>query len=126
MGGFMRESRRGFVLAFSAAASCLAADTALFAQRRGFPSPPEPAEKQNPASAAASAAHQPSPRKVSQKDEQEFCAGVERLYQLSAELRDEVRKTLTSEVLSLRMYRKTEEIEKLAKQLNSKAKGQGN
>jgi hypothetical protein len=50
-------------------------------------------------------------------NEKEFRAGVERLYQLTGELRDEVRKTLTTDVMSVRMYKKTEEIEKLAKQL---------
>ncbi|HXN51440.1 MAG TPA: hypothetical protein VN943_05830 [Candidatus Acidoferrum sp.] len=59
-----------------------------------------------------------------QENEREFRAGVERLYQLTSELRDEVQKTVTSEVLSIRMYKRTEEIEKLAKQLKSKAKGQ--
>jgi hypothetical protein len=48
---------------------------------------------------------------------------VERLYQLTGELRDEVLKTTTADVLSVRMYKKTEEIEKLAKQLKAKAKG---
>jgi len=48
---------------------------------------------------------------------------VERLHQLTSELRDEVQKTVTSDVLSIGMYRKTEEIEKLAKQLKLKAKG---
>src|SRR6266851_5014959 len=57
--------------------------------------------------------------------ETESCrrAAVERLYQLTSELRDEVQKTVTSDVLSIRMYKKTEEIEKLVKQIKSKAKG---
>ena len=57
------------------------------------------------------------------RNEKEFREGVERLYQLSSELRDEVAQTPTTGVLSVRMYKKTEEIEKLAKQLKSKAKG---
>jgi len=57
------------------------------------------------------------------QNEKEFRAGVERLYQLTSDLRDEVQKTMTTEVLSVRMYKKTEEIEKLAKQLKSKARG---
>ena len=58
-----------------------------------------------------------------QQDEKEFREGVERLYQLSGELREEVQKTATTEVLSVRMVKKTEEIEKLAKLLKNKAKG---
>ena len=57
------------------------------------------------------------------QNEKAFREGVERLYQLTGELRDEVQKTPTTAVLSVRMYKKTEEIEKLAKQLKTKAKG---
>jgi hypothetical protein len=34
-----------------------------------------------------------------------------------------VKKTMTTEVLSIRMYKRTEEIERLAKQLKGKARG---
>jgi hypothetical protein len=121
----MRESRRRFVLALAAVAGCVTArETLLFAQRRrGFPDPPEPAEKQNPATAAQDDTGHQSAKRALQENEREFRAGVERLYQLTSELHDEVLKTITSDVLSIRMYKKTEEIERLAKQLKSKAKG---
>ena len=64
-----------------------------------------------------------SAKRALQENEREFRAGVERLYQLTSELHDEVQKTSTNDVLSIRMYKKTEEIEKLAKQIKSKAKG---
>jgi hypothetical protein len=48
---------------------------------------------------------------------------VDRLFQLTSELREEVQKTPTTDVLSMRMVKKTEEIEKLAKVLKAKAKG---
>jgi hypothetical protein len=120
----MRETRRTFVLALAAAASSLAApQPLLFAQRRGgFPTPPQPAEKQNPA-AIPNDANRASAKALLQENEREFRAGIERLYQLTSELRDEVQKTATSEILSLRIYKKTEEIEKLAKQLKNKVKG---
>jgi hypothetical protein len=119
----MRESRRRFVMALVVVAGCSASlDPFLLAQRRGgFPDPPEPAEKTNPA-AAQSAASRQSAKNALQQNEREFRAGIERLYQLSSELREEVQKTPTTDVLSVRMYKKTEEIEKLAKQLKSKAK----
>jgi hypothetical protein len=121
----MGETRRRFVLALAAVAGCVTAqETLLFAQhRRGFPDPPEPAEKQNPATAAPDDAGHQSAKRALQENEREFRAGVERLYQLTSELHDEVQKTVTSDVLSVRMYKKTEEIEKLAKQVKSKAKG---
>jgi len=48
---------------------------------------------------------------------------VERLYQLSGDLREEMQKTATTNVLSVQIYKKTEEIEKLAKRLKNLAKG---
>lgn len=57
------------------------------------------------------------------KNEKEFREGVEKLYQMATELRDELAQAPRMNVLSVRMYKKTEEIEKLAKQLKSKSKG---
>jgi hypothetical protein len=57
------------------------------------------------------------------QNEKEFREGVERLYKLTTDLREEVQKTMTTDVLSLHMVKKTEEIEKLAKFLKNKAKG---
>jgi len=58
-----------------------------------------------------------------QQNEKEFRTGVEKLYELAGELREEVQKTPTTDVLSIGMVKKTEEIEKLAKALKNKAKG---
>jgi hypothetical protein len=120
----MRETRRKFVLALAASASCFTAQEALLLaqRRRPFPDPPEPAEKANPAGAEPQAPGHVSTRKLLQENEREFRAGIERLYQLTSELRDEVQKTVSSNVLSIRIYKKTEQIEKLAKQLKNKAK----
>lgn len=45
---------------------------------------------------------------------------MDRLYQLTSDLREELQEMSASGVLSVRMYKRTEEIEKLAKQLKSK------
>jgi hypothetical protein len=83
------------------------------------PSAQEDADKNNAPRPDAQAV-----RKVQlAQNEKEFREGVERLYQLTGELRDEVQKTPTTAVLSVRTYKKTEEIEKLAKHLKTKAKG---
>ncbi len=123
----MRETRRGFVLALAVTASlATAGEILLFAQKRKtLPDPPEPAVKVNPAQTGdAQTSRQKSAKKAMLlQNEREFRAGVERLHQLTSELRDEVQKTVTSDVLSIGMYRKTEEIEKLAKQLKLKARG---
>ncbi len=122
----MLETRRVFVLAMAGAAGLLAAEEGqLFAQYPPTPPPPpQPAETPNPAEMhsnprAAAAAR----RALMQQNEKEFREGVERLYQLTSELREEVQKTTTTEVLSVRMVKKTEEIEKVAKLLKNKAKG---
>jgi hypothetical protein len=60
---------------------------------------------------------------VLKQNEKEFRTGVEKLYQMTGELKEELEKTPTTEVLSVKMYKKMQEIEKLAKQLKDKAKG---
>ncbi|HXY24712.1 MAG TPA: hypothetical protein VEI73_08680 [Candidatus Acidoferrum sp.] len=48
---------------------------------------------------------------------------VERLFQLASDLKAEVEKTDSVQVLSMAMLKKTEEIEKLAKEIRSRAIG---
>ena len=124
----MGETRRRFLLALAAAASCsVAADGSAFAQtkRAPFPLPPPSAEEQNPAETdAAKQDPEAAKRAVMKQNEKEFRAGVSRLYQMASELKQEVEKTPTADVFSLQMYKRTEEIEKLVKQLKLKAKGQ--
>ncbi len=124
----MGETRRRFLMALAAVASCsAAADGSVFAQQRKnnpFPTPPPSSETQNPAEAgAANTDAQNAKRAALQQNEKEFRAGVNRLYRLASELKQEVDKTVTTEVFSVQMYKKTEEIEKVAKMLKGKAKG---
>lgn len=122
----MRETRRGFVMALTAAACLLSAEKGWpFAQYPPTPPPPpRPAETPNPAEIHSDPrATAAAKRALLQQNEKEFREGVERLYQLTSELREEVQKTTTTEVLSVHMVKKTEQIEKLAKMLKNKAKG---
>jgi hypothetical protein len=120
----MHENRRRFVTAFAATAGALIAwRGVLFAQRPiKPPPPPEPAETQPPDADRVSRI-EAARRELLRRNEKEFREGVERLYQLTGELREEVQKTPTAGVLSVHLYKKTEEIEKLAKRLKNKAKG---
>jgi hypothetical protein len=118
------ETRRAFLLTLAGATSFLALPRAALLPQRHIhpPPPPQPAETHMPDAArppGMNAAQQAALR----RNEQEFRAGVQKLYDLTAELRDEVQKTSTAEILSIRMYKKTEQIEKLAKRLKTKAKG---
>ena len=77
----------------------------------------------NPAAGEAKPERQTARRIALQKNEKEFRLGVDRLYQLASELKQEVEKVPTSEIFSVQMYKRTEEIERLAKQLKAKARG---
>jgi hypothetical protein len=121
----MREFRRAFVMGVAAAASALATmPTMLYAQRPIIPPPPpEPAEKSNPADVHSNpAAEAASKRTLLRRNEKEFREGVEHLYELTSALRNELQKTVTTDVFSLHIVKQTQEIEKLAKFLKSKAK----
>ena len=121
----MRQNRRNFFTSAALLSSALASPGGVFgAQNPPTPPPkPQPAFKPNPAevysqpgeAAAAKRAHL-------LENEKEFRQGVERLYQLTSDLRDELEKTPTAEFFSVHIVKETEQIEKLAKSLRSKAK----
>jgi hypothetical protein len=93
-------------------------------KRPGLPAPPPSADPDaQDQNAPEGVDPQTSKRIMAAKNEKEFREGVEKLYQMATELRDELAQAPKMNVLSVRMYKKTEEIEKLAKQLKSKAKG---
>jgi hypothetical protein len=121
----MHETRRKFVTALAVTAGSLIAwRGVLFAQRPITPPPPPaPAETQPPEDNSRVPGIEAARRELLRRNEKEFREGVERLYQLTGELREEVQKTPTAGVLSVHLYKKTEEIEKLAKQLKNKARG---
>ena len=93
-------------------------------KRPGLPPPPAAADPDAQDQNAPNGIDpQTAKRVMAAKNEKEFREGVEQLFQLATELRDELAQAPKMNVLSVRMYKKTEEIEKLAKQLKSKAKG---
>ncbi|SRR5712692_5275806 len=63
------------------------------------------------------------PKLILEANQKEIKKSVEKLYDLASELKAEVEKTDSVQVLSLAMLRKTDEIEKLAKEIRSRAKG---
>jgi hypothetical protein len=66
----------------------------------------------------------PGSRKAAlEENEKNIKKKVEKLFQLATELKDEVNKTNSANVLSLAMLKKAEEIEKLAKDIKNRAKG---
>jgi len=65
----------------------------------------------------------PDPKLVLEANQKEIKKSVEKLFDLASELKAEVEKTDSVQVLSLALVRKTEEIEKLAREIRSRAKG---
>ena len=124
----MEKTRRNFVLtAVFAGATLIAAREILPAQdpkhKSGFPEPPPPADPREQDKNADPLDPKISERTILNQNEKAFRAGVEKLYRMALELKEDLDKTATTNVLSVRMYKKMQEIEKLAKQLKDKAKG---
>src|SRR5579859_4468851 len=78
----------------------------------------------------ASGDEQPDPnldpkraKTILEQNKKDMKKDVEKLFQLATELKDEADKSDAMTVLSLPLLRKTEEIEKLARQIRDKAKG---
>lgn len=65
-----------------------------------------------------------SPTKaILEANEKDIKKNIEKLYQLASDLKAEVEKTDSSQVLSLVLVKKAEEIEKLAHDIKARAKG---
>ena len=121
----MRETRRDFFANAALLSACLALSREILpAQNPPTPPPkPEPGYTPNPAEIHSnSGGTAAAGRARLLENEKEFRDGVERLYQLASGLREELQKTPTTEVFSIHILKKTEEIEKLAKHLKSQAK----
>jgi hypothetical protein len=63
------------------------------------------------------------PKNVLENNKKDIKKSIERLFQLASELKAEVEKTDSVLVLSVAMLKKTEEIEKLAKEIRSRTIG---
>ncbi len=113
------ESRRKF-LATTIAVGVPAGILALLprAQTRA-PRPQNPQQPKDDDSNASKI----DPKLILEANQKEIKKSVERLYDLASELKAEVEKTDSVHVLSVAMLRKTDEIEKLAREIRSRAKG---
>jgi hypothetical protein len=92
----------------------LAPGSQLCAQRRQNPQAPKEDDANSP---------KLDPKLLLEANQKEMRKNVEKLYDLASELKAEVEKTDSVQVLSLGMVKKTEEIERLAKEIRNRAKG---
>ena len=89
---------------------------------QGNPFPSPPLSRRDPASVDGSAPA-PDPKEVLKANDKDIKSNVLRLSELAQELKQEVEKTDSANVLSLPMLHKAEEIEKLAHHIASLARG---
>jgi hypothetical protein len=116
--------KRNFLATLSAALVALLA-AVRFAGAQQAQSPPLPGQD--------ASSHQPpagpelpalaDPKEMLKEHQKKIRDDVEKLYDLAGDLKDEVEKTQTEHVLSLPMIQKAEQIEKLAKQIKTFARG---
>ncbi len=116
MGVEMNRARRAFLgLAVPAGLVLLLPGAARLAGQ-GSPRPPFPREPEPEPPKL-------DPRPLLKLNQKEIKKDVARLLQLAEELKKEVDKTDATDVLSLPLIRKAEEIEKLAKHIKGLARG---
>ena len=84
--------------------------------------------RQNPATASGEENSDPKldPKRaktILEQNQKDLKRDIQKLFQLATELKDEAEKTDAVNTLSLPLLKKTEEIERLARQIREKAKG---
>jgi hypothetical protein len=100
--------------------------TRTWAQSRTPTLPPQPEGSQNSPGAPFPSPNidpRTNPKDILKQNDSQIHDTVEKLYFLAADLKAEVEKTNSQNVLSLVMVQKCEQIEKFAKQIKNLAKG---
>jgi hypothetical protein len=119
----MSDTRRGFLMILAGTGTLAllgAGNLSGQAKPSGRARPSDPAAE--PESADPMPAKSPT-KALLEANEKDIKKNIEKLYQLATDLKEEVEKTDSAQVLSLAMVKKAEEIEKLAHEIKSRAKG---
>jgi hypothetical protein len=121
----MSDTRRRFLALLAGTATLVLVRAAsLSGQAKPSSRPPAPHPDPTPESDAPVAGLGKSPTKVLlEANEKDIKKNIEKLYQLASDLKAEVEKTDSSQILSLALVKKAEEIEKLAHDIKTRAKG---
>jgi hypothetical protein len=119
------KTRRGFLARLAMAGAV--AGTWTVATRAGqlpqSPQPPRATQDKSTDSTADSPNVPSQEKRLLEDNEKDIKKKVEKLYELASELKTEVDKTDSSKVLSVALLKKTEEIEKLARDIRNRSKG---
>jgi hypothetical protein len=121
------SSRRNLFIAvatvFASAIFPLPNSALAQSRHKSLPDPPLPGDPQQRDKLATPTDPNEAQHTARHQREENFRSGVEKLYGLTGELRDDLKNGPTADVLSVKMYKRLQEIEKLAKQLESAVKG---
>jgi hypothetical protein len=119
----MDQSRRHTLTACIASLAAFAIHPAAFAQDQepGIPTGAPRREQNRPEDSGLPPAA--GTKAILEQRQKDIKKDVEKLFDLASELKTQVEKIDSTTVLSLAMMKKTEEIEKLAKQIRDRAKG---
>ncbi|MGC1618706.1 MAG: hypothetical protein WA765_09480 [Candidatus Acidiferrum sp.] len=121
----MSDTRRKFLTLLAGAGTLAIAGAGnLGAQSRpqGRPQPPPDPSQQDADDTTPPGAKSPT-KIMLEANEKDIKKNIEKLYDLATDLKAEVEKTDSSKVLSLTLVKKAEEIEKLAHDIKTRAKG---
>lgn len=120
----MQTNRRNFFASLfevgSFSAALLAFPALLSSSQKGSPPPPFPGQKEENREGPE---HKPDPHALLKENQKNIKRDVDRLAELAGELKQEVDKTDSADVLSIPLLKKAEEIEKLAKAIRNRARG---
>jgi hypothetical protein len=122
----MLEKRRNFLITSAATViSLMSGSFVALAQsrRRSLPDPPTPGDPQQRDKLADPSDPKTAQHAKLQNRERQFRDDVDKLVQLSNELREELNAGPASNVLSVKMYKRVQEIARLTKQMESTLKG---
>jgi nucleotide-binding universal stress UspA family protein len=113
----MSETRRRFVLSVASAVAASFGGVVVAQDQNPRPFPADPSKRDD------DSVPLPGTKAILEENQKDIKKSVEKLFQLASDLRAEVEKTNSVQVLSLSMLRKAEEIEKLAHDIKVRAKG---
>jgi len=118
----MSDTRRKFLSALGAAGTLALFAVALRGQGKPQGRPPMGSDPTKTDDSEALPEKSPT-KAMLEANEKDIKKNIEKLFQLATDLKEEVEKTDSSQVLSLALLKKADEIEKLAHDIKTRAKG---